>query len=129
MKKDIIYLHHSPLLFIPILGELTYLLQTILFRNNLIMNIYISNKKQKMRELLINSIGDKKIIFCRSYKFGTFLKNFSSDLVFDDTGVNLKLMNKDDLRSLMWALVFCKSITKESRAVLKGFIPQDYPIY
>lgn len=127
MVKKYIYLYHCPLLFIPILGEILYSLQFYLLERGLLRTIYISNKKQKLRDKIIKKFDKDIIVVCRSHRFGRLLKDLSAYLVFDETGVKTKSMKKSELYDLMWTLVFCEQITPRAKKSLNTFCPSDYP--
>jgi hypothetical protein len=124
-------LYQSKLLPFFLLDSIFYPLQLKLLDLGLISVFWASAQKSKSRESLFGSISQNfDAVYCRSLEFGGGLKIFKEgQLVLDiSTLKNTRKMGKEELYNLMWSLVFCKFVTKRTKRLLKGFLPDNYPV-
>lgn len=122
-------LNHAKLFSIPIINNLGYLFQIVMLMKNL-SNVYFASNRQCMyRDILFSHISRKySRIFCRSLKFGRTLRIFSeTTVIINIHRVNLKQLNKHELYTAMWSLVFSKYVTHRSKSALNEILPPDFP--
>jgi hypothetical protein len=112
-----------------VLSDLGYLLQISGLKMGLVRAVYVSRRKTNLRQQLLRRLSREKMVFCQTYKLGRALEVVTTRLVFDDTVLNLRNMNKNNLYELMWTLVFCNSVTPQSRKKLKGIVTDEYPTF
>jgi hypothetical protein len=128
-SNNVVYLCYSPILSIPIVGDLCYLVQRYVINHNLSKKIYIARGKSLVRSQIVMDLKKNDVVFCQTYKLGSLLEGIKSDIVFDIDDLYLKKMSRSDLYDLMWTLVFCDSVTIACRKSLNNFLPLDFPTH
>lgn len=128
-SNNIIYLRHSSILALPIIGSLVYTMQLMMLKNALTKTIYISRRENSAKGQLMRMFSEKKLVFCQTYKLGNLLEKIKSNIVFDVDTLDIESMSRPQLYELMWTLVFCQSVTIASRKSLNLILPLDFPVY
>jgi hypothetical protein len=124
-QKNYIYLKHSNLLSIPLLGSSIYLLQIILvllkIKN---LSIFFSNENRKLSRFLIKECNQSNCgIVCRTVKIGYILKFLERNVVLDLDHKDRLLVNNDEqYQNLMWTFVFVTGFSFQT----KKWISQTY---
>ena len=128
-QKNKFYIYHSPLLSLPFVADLFYILEAYLFSRNRIKHVFLSRKSTFYQNKILRLISKKSgIAVCNTYKFGRLLADFKSDIRLNFRLKKFEKLNNNDRISLMWSLVYAKDITRETKTSLKDFAPSDIPI-
>ena len=96
-----------------------------------ILKVFLASGKQNnYRKILFKIMSQKFIkIYCRSFKFERDLQNFrNKELILDTRVLKLSNLGEAELYNLMWSLVFCNSVTRQTKDYLKTFLPINYPV-
>lgn len=125
-EKKINVYHHKTL-SLPIVSDLLYILQIKLLENDLSNTIVISLKNSILRNKLLNLLKNSTIIVVKTPKLYNLLKNFHSYKIFDCPPLKLSDKTIDYLYQVMWTLVYCDAVTKNTKRLLNSLIPNNYP--
>jgi hypothetical protein len=123
--KNYIYLKHSNLLSIPLLGSSIYLLQIILVllkvKN---LSIFFSNENRKLSRFLIKECNQSNYgIVCKTVEIGYILKFLDRNVLLDLNSKPELLVNDDkQYQNLMWTFVFVTTFSSQT----KKWISQVY---
>jgi len=121
-------LSYSKIPSMPILGPLSYTLQSYLYQKGVINSIFISRKETDLQKRLLKKISKSNRVIVKSAKFGRLLKSLSSGITLDISVKDLEKLSQKDLYDLMWSLVLSKYITRRTRQSLKDFVLVNFPI-
>ena len=123
---DIYYLYYSEWLLIPYLRNILYITQIVVIRLQWSNRIIVCNSNNRWQKKLIALIPAKALLYCRSEKIGRSLLYFKQKKIFDAYPVDFTIFSTTALYDLMWTLILCNSITKNSKLALKGFIWDEF---
>lgn len=128
--SSITLLHHSRLMFIPVVGSLIYKFQYFLYREGLINNLIISRKTNLQRTKLLRLVSIRsKYVLCKSYKFGRILKDLKGHIIADfEAPGDLRGLPLARLHEISWTLILASSITPRTKRSLANFIPKNFPL-
>ena len=128
MKKlpKIIFLRHSPILFIPILGTFLYALQKYLYLKGFTKCIYLSRKTNKFKDYLLETLSkDNSIFICQTYKLGVILKKIDQKIISDFSAPkNFEKLPINKLHEISWTLILSDSLTTRTKKSLNEFESQ-----
>lgn len=126
--NNTLLLRYSKLLSIPLLNSTLYLIQYFLLKYKQIHTLYLSNKSNKYKTMLIHEINiEGRDILIDSCLWGRNLSIFkSSQIVLDIKSVkDLKTKKLEDLYNIMWTIVTATKFTYTSRKLIESWIYQD----
>lgn len=121
-------LYYSRLFSVPILEGVLYNLEIWLFSKGFSFPIVASARDSVSRDRLFRIVYQSQHrIVCKSMRFGRLLRSVSKTVILDVTA-HPSTLTTDQLYSLMWSLVFSTSVTRQTKASLGRFLPDDFPI-
>jgi len=124
-----VFIKHSKILFLPVLGTFIYLLQNYLFEKDLLINIKISRRNNKARDKLLESISKKSNnVVVQSPKLSRLLKKINAEIINDFIIEDLKSLNTGKLYDLMWTFVFSDYVSAKTKEPLKNFLYKSFPV-
>ncbi len=123
------FIHHSRILFIPLLGTLLYKIQFNLYNKGLISSLWISRKFNAERTSLLKLISKKaRYSICRSNNLGITLRDLENEIISDfNVPKELKKLPLEKIYDICWTLVFSKRVTPETKKSLGDFLPENFP--
>lgn len=128
IKNEIINIYYNKILSIPLISSFAYLIQIILFKNNLTSNIFVSNKNNHLRNTLLNQLSNPLTIMVKSSNMQNILKKINANKVFDCPAIKLDDQSINSLYQIMWTLIYCDSVTKKTKLLLNKLLPVNYPV-
>src|SRR3972149_1608773 len=129
---NICILYYSELLSLPGVGNVVYVVQSLLLNCGILKIFLASGKNSKERKVLFKQISQKfNWVDCRSHLFARELQFLEKSKPILNTPYIKRpnKLSKEELYNLMWALVFCKFVTKETKDSLVSFLPTNYPVF
>lgn len=126
--NKIIYINHSPVLSLPIVGSLLYYMQFLMIKKRILRNMFISAKDSKQMRRLLKAIPKESRLYCKTYKIGRLLNLVAAPATFDQAGLVLNGMTVDELYALMWTLLYCKNVSERASWGIKNMLPDNYQI-
>lgn len=120
-------LYFSPLLVIPYFNALIYMFQISILKLFIRKKIYLCHGNNKWEHRLVSLIPADATIYCKSADLGRTLAIVPHKKIFDNPRIDTKHLTVPSVYVFMWTLVFCQYVTKKTKRLLKGIIPDDYP--
>ena len=124
--NSFVFLHYSSLLGIPILSDILYIAQLLLFKKT--KRIYLSKRDTFLRKKILESIQKNDTVILKSYKLGYQLKTISNLKIIYDESLNLHSLSKKSILDLKWSLILSESITKKSYNSIREISPATIKI-
>lgn len=129
MNRLVIRIHYSPLLGLPLIKDVFYLLQSFLLKHGGVSFILVSRKNTLLRKKLLSEVFKKDaIVFLSAYQLAYQLREYNGKYVLDLSKKNRRLSSKD-LHDLKWAIHFSQSVTYRTRSCYRDLIPHNFPVW
>ncbi len=124
-------LNYSFVMALPIVRGTVYLIEIGLLCLGISRSFIASDRTTRLRSMFFQAVAKKyHRVYCTSARFARGLEVFKNNyLILDIPEVEkVSSMRATELYKLMWSLVFSKSVTKRTKAALRGFLPDNYPV-
>lgn len=124
MKK--LDLYYSKIFSIPILNELLYVIELLIFAFTNADSYYASSKKSLIKKILFAKLDSPQIeLFVKSFRFGFELKKFKSAKIYLDSREEVTGFNAKNLYNYMWSTVIANRITLKTYFSNKLLLPSQ----
>lgn len=129
-NTTVTYIGHSPLLFVPILGDVIYKAQIHFYKLGVIKNIWISRKINENRTDLLNLVSRKSdFAVINSYKFGRHLSILKCKIISNfEVPESFKKFNLNRLHDVSWTIILSYGVTEKTKKSLKSFLPRNITV-